>query len=217
MLPGHNFWLLPEGNPDSPRLESAGPGEVLARGGYPGVLQAVCTSGIGAVVQDAVRGGPKTGADCGRARTPAGPRGGVHCTINRLEGPAPAVYQTLFYRGKGQEYLAMLHGDLVHAAKMMATCGGVDPARVSGEQLPPRKRVLRVPRRVAEGLIQHQGDWQSMAYREYLTLAGSGAGGDAGDVPPDAATGGAKETRRDRSPGRACAHEQCGGRPLRHG
>ena len=65
---------------------------------------------------------------------------------------------------------ALLHADLVHAAKRMARLSGVDPGSVAGHSFRRDGASYSFRAGVPDVLIQHQGDWRSMAYREYLTL-----------------------------------------------
>eukprot|EP00892_Ulva_mutabilis_P008876 jgi/Ulvmu1/6360/UM029_0068.1 len=93
-----------------------------------------------------------------------------HLRLNRLEGTAMQVHPAFSYLRTNQVAVPMLHADLVHAAKSMAGLQGVDTESVAGHSF-RRGGVSHAFRAgVPDVLIQRQCDWQSMRYREYLTL-----------------------------------------------
>ena len=94
-----------------------------------------------------------------------------HVDISRLSTAAMAVYQAFSYRVHDGGVKALLHADLVGAAKHMAGLLGVDPATVAGHSFRRGGASYAFRAGVPDVLIQHQGDWRSMAYREYLTLS----------------------------------------------
>lgn len=93
-----------------------------------------------------------------------------HVSVNMLEGPATQAYQAFSYRAPEGGLRALLHADLVLAGKQMAEMVGVDPASVAGHSFRRGGASYAFRAGVPDVLIQHQGDWRSMAYREYLTL-----------------------------------------------
>ena len=66
--------------------------------------------------------------------------------------------------------MALLHADLVLAAKRMAELVGVDPGSVSGHSFRRGGASYAFRAGVPDVLIQYQGDWRSMAYRECTSL-----------------------------------------------
>ena len=80
-----------------------------------------------------------------------------HLEVNRLGDPATQLYQAFAYRTGSGGLMALLHADLVLAAKRMAELVGVDPGSVSGHSFRRGGASYAFRAGVPDVLIQYQG------------------------------------------------------------
>lgn len=86
----------------------------------------------------------------------------------RLSAPTPASHAFAWRRGP--VVIAMLHADLVRAAKQMAQRAGLDESVLAGHSFRRGGASFAFYCGVSEVLIQRHGDWESNCYRDYIAL-----------------------------------------------
>ena len=94
----------------------------------------------------------------------------AHVAVNRLE---PACH-AFTYRS-GASVLPLRHTILVEAAKQMARRAKLDPRDISGHSFRRGGASYAFQCGVPDILIQRQGDWASMCYREYVAVSADDA------------------------------------------
>ena len=90
-------------------------------------------------------------------------------THRKVNGLDPFCDAFSFRHGK--KVMAMHHSELVKAAKSMATTAGLDPATMAGHSFRRGGASFAFQCGVPAVLIQRQGDWASLCYREYISLS----------------------------------------------
>jgi hypothetical protein len=90
----------------------------------------------------------------------------AHMALNTL---GSTFHAFAFKVGSGT--VAMHHSKLVEAAKSMAKLVGMDPTLVAGHSFRRGGASFAFQSGVSDVLIQRQGDWASLCYREYITLS----------------------------------------------
>lgn len=90
----------------------------------------------------------------------------THMRVNRLE----LVHHAFSFR-EGKPVLPMRHSQLVQAAKAMAVAAGMNPSQMAGHSFRRGGASFAFQCGVPDILIQRQGDWASVCYREYITLS----------------------------------------------